>query len=99
MVVTYMLFYAIIETIFIDFMYFIFFLNVKTMINMFYFFDIPFARLIEMIGNKAEGYSVAVIKGSYTSGTSFIDNEEPVKENYNKSRRVRRDLFLIQVLQ
>jgi len=30
---------------------------------------------------------------SYTSGTSFLDNEEPLKENYNKSRRIKRGLF------
>ena len=30
---------------------------------------------------------------SYTSGTSFIDNELPIKENYNKSRRIHRGLF------
>ncbi|NLD48254.1 MAG: transposase, partial [Clostridiaceae bacterium] len=30
---------------------------------------------------------------SYTSGTSFIDNELPVKENYNKKRRIKRGLF------
>ncbi len=31
---------------------------------------------------------------SYTSGTSFIDSEEPVKENYNKARRIHRGLFV-----
>ena len=30
---------------------------------------------------------------SYTSGTSFLDKEEPVKENYNISRRLKRGLF------
>lgn len=30
----------------------------------------------------------------YTSGTSFLDNELPVKENYNKNRRVHRGLFV-----
>ena len=30
---------------------------------------------------------------SYTSGTSFLDNELPTKENYRKSRRVKRGLF------
>ena len=30
---------------------------------------------------------------SYTSGTNFLDNELPIKQNYNKSRRVYRCLF------
>ena len=49
-----------------------------------------------MIRYKAEEYGVAVIETeeSYTSGTSFIDNEEPVKSNYNKTRRVKRGLFI-----
>lgn len=60
------------------------------------FVQIPFARLIEMIQYKAEEKGIAVIltEESYTSGTSFIDGEEPVKENYNKARRVHRGLFV-----
>lgn len=59
------------------------------------FVQIPFAKFIEMIQYKAEEYGIAVIltEESYTSGTSFIDNELPVKENYNKSRRIHRGLF------
>ncbi len=59
------------------------------------FVQIPFARLIEMITYKAQelGISVKVIEESYTSGTSFLDNELPIKENYNKSRRIHRGLF------
>ncbi|NFF82483.1 hypothetical protein FC764_14790 [Clostridium botulinum] len=51
---------------------------------------------IEKIQYKAEniGIKVIVIEESYTSGTSFLDNEEPIKENYNKSRRVYRGLFI-----
>ena len=30
---------------------------------------------------------------SYTSGTSFLDEEDPIKENYNKERRIYRGLF------
>ena len=30
---------------------------------------------------------------SFTSGTSFLDGEEPIKENYNKERRIYRGLF------
>ena len=60
-----------------------------------HFVQIPFARFIEVIQYKAEERGIAVIltEESYTSGTSFIDNELPVKENYNKSRRVHRGLF------
>lgn len=60
------------------------------------FVQIPFARLIEMIQYKAEEKGIAVIltEESYTSGTSFIDSEEPVKENYNKARRIHRGLFV-----
>ena len=49
-----------------------------------------------MIQYKAEEAGIAVIltEESYTSGTSFIDQEEPVKENYNKSRRKHRGLFV-----
>ena len=59
------------------------------------FVQIPFARLIDMIQYKAENIGIAVIltEESYTSGTSFIDNEEPVREYYNKSRRLHRGLF------
>ncbi len=69
--------------------------NLSKRINQ-HFVQIPFARLIEMIEYKAEEHGIAVVttEESYTSGTSFIDNEEPVKENYNKSRRVHRGLFV-----
>lgn len=69
--------------------------NLSKRINQ-HFVQIPFARFIEMIEYKAEEYGIAVVttEESYTSGTSFIDNEEPVKENYNKSRRVHRGLFV-----
>ena len=30
---------------------------------------------------------------SYTSGTSFLDNELLIKQNYNKLRRIQRELF------
>ena len=45
---------------------------------------------------KAEniGLNVILTEESYTSGTSFLDNELPIKQNYNKSRRVYRGLFV-----
>ena len=60
------------------------------------FVQIPFDRFIRMISYKAREHGIAVIltEESYTSGTSFIDNEEPVRENYDRSRRVHRGLFI-----
>lgn len=60
------------------------------------FVQIPFTRFINMIQYKAEELGIAVIltEESYTSGTSFIDNEDPIKENYNKARRIKRGLFI-----
>lgn len=57
---------------------------------------IPFDMLIKQIQSKCEECSIKVMttEESYTSGTSFLDNEQPVKENYNKERRIHRGLFL-----
>ena len=43
-----------------------------------------------MLQYKAEtvGLNIIITEESYTSGTSFIDNEEPIKKNYDKSRRI-----------
>ncbi len=59
------------------------------------FVQIPHALFIEKLKYKAEnnGIKVIEIEESYTSGTSFLDNELPVKENYNKNRRIKRGLF------
>ena len=59
------------------------------------FVYIPYEKLIWQIKYKAENIGVNVIETdeSYTSGTSFLDNELPTKENYNKSRRIKRGLF------
>jgi len=58
--------------------------------------QIPFENFIHMIEYKAqtEGINVAVVDETYTSGTSFLDNEEPIAENYDNSRRVTRGLFV-----
>ena len=60
------------------------------------FVQVPLFRLIEMIKYKAELAGIAFIQvnESYTSGTSFLDNELPTKEFYDKSRRKYRGLFL-----
>ena len=59
------------------------------------FVGIPHKKLIEQIIYKAEDYGINVIltEESYTSGTSFLDNELPTKSNYNKDRRIKRGLF------
>ena len=60
------------------------------------FVQVPLFRLIEMIKYKAESAGIKFIQvnESYTSGTSFLDNELPTKEYYDKSRRKFRGLFL-----
>lgn len=59
------------------------------------FVFIPHARFIDMIKYKGQisGISVVCTEESYTSGTSFIDNESPSKKFYKKSRRIHRGLF------
>lgn len=60
------------------------------------FVQIPYNMLIKQLQYKAEnvGINIFITEESYTSGTSFIDNEEPIKENYNKKRRIFRGLFI-----
>ena len=60
------------------------------------FVQVPLFRLINMIKYKAElaGITFIQVNESYTSGTSFLDNELPTKEFYDKSRRQYRGLFL-----
>ena len=57
---------------------------------------IPYDLFIKMLAYKCEnnGIGFRVQEESYTSGTSFVDSENPVKENYDKSRRVYRGLFV-----
>jgi len=59
------------------------------------FVGIPHQDFINKIICKAENVGIKVIltEESYTSGTSFLDGELPIKENYNKSRRIHRGLF------
>lgn len=60
------------------------------------FISIPYYNFIQKVQYKAEEFGIKVIvtEESYTSGTSFLDNEFPIKENYNKSRRKYRGLFI-----
>ena len=59
------------------------------------FVQVPLFRLIEMIQYKAKlaGITFIQVNESYTSGTSFLDNELPIKEYYNNNRRKFRGLF------
>lgn len=59
------------------------------------FIAIPTFRLIELIKYKAEyqGIEVVETEESYTSITSYLDKEEPIKDNANKARRIHRGLF------
>ena len=60
------------------------------------FVQVPLFRLIGLIKYKAElaGIKFIEVNESYTSGTSFLDNELPTKEFYNKERRKFRGLFI-----
>lgn len=60
------------------------------------FVQIPFYQFIQMIEYKAkkEGIAVILTEEAYTSGTSFMDGERPKKRFYDKSRRVKRGLFI-----
>lgn len=60
------------------------------------FVEIPYDKYIQYVIYKAQeqGIKVYIVEESYTSGTSFLDNELPVKENYDKSRRKHRGLFV-----
>ena len=59
------------------------------------FVQIPYLSLISKLTYKCEQSEISLIltEESYTSGTSFLDNEQPKKEFYNKSRRIKRGLF------
>lgn len=59
------------------------------------FITIPHEQFISKLKYKSENVGIRFIETeeSYTSGTSFLDSEEPCKVNYDKSRRVYRGLF------
>ena len=60
------------------------------------FINIPHATIIQQLTYKCEntGIIFKTTEEAYTSGTSFLDGEEPVEKNYNKDRRVHRGLFV-----
>lgn len=59
------------------------------------FVQIPYNIFIQDLTYKCQEVGVKLIltEESYTSGTSFIDDELPTKDNYDISRRVYRGLF------
>lgn len=59
------------------------------------FVSIPYQMLLQQLQYKCEnvGIKYIEIEENYSSGTSFLDGEEPIKQNYDKSRRIERGLF------
>ena len=59
------------------------------------FVSIPYLSIVQRLEYKCENEGIKFIKTneSYTSGTSFLDSEEPIEKNYNKDRRIYRGLF------
>ena len=59
------------------------------------FTSIPYEMLLVQLQYKCENAGIKYIETNeaYTSGTSYLDNEAPIKENYNKERRIQRGLF------
>lgn len=66
--------------------------NKKHMQN---FTFIPYEMLLQQFQYKCENVGIKYIEvnEAYTSGTSYLDEELPTKENYNKDRRIQRGLF------
>ena len=64
--------------------------------NMQNFTYIPYDLFINQVKSKCEqnGIKCIIVQEAYTSGTSFLDDELPTKENYNKERRIYRGLFI-----
>ena len=59
------------------------------------FVSIPYNDLLIKLKYKCEnnGFQFIQVEESYTSGTSYLDDELPNKKNYNKERRIQRGLF------
>lgn len=59
------------------------------------FVSIPYQMLLQQFKYKCENVGIKYVETeeSYSSGTSFLDGEEPIKQNYDKSRRIERGLF------
>ena len=59
------------------------------------FIQVPIKRIIEQLRYKLEYENIRLIETeeSYTSKTSFLDNEKPNKETIPKGKRIRRGMF------
>lgn len=59
------------------------------------FISIPYDMILNQLKCKCEtvGIKYVQVEESYTSGTSYLDDELPIKECYNKDRRIVRGLF------
>ena len=59
------------------------------------FVQIPYNLFIQKLAYKCQevGIEMILTEESYTSGTSFLDDELPTKENYDIGRRIKRGLF------
>ena len=59
------------------------------------FIQIPYNLFIQKLVYKCQevGIELILTEESYTSGTSFLDDELPIKEDYNIDRRIKRGLF------
>lgn len=60
------------------------------------FVQIPYEKFLLKLAYKCEEIGIDYIETeeSYTSGTSFLDDELPTKDYYNKERRIYRGLFV-----
>lgn len=59
------------------------------------FIFIPYEMLLGQLKYKCENVGIKYIETNeaYTSGTSYLDDELPTRENYNNERRIQRGLF------
>ena len=59
------------------------------------FVQVPIKRIIEQLRYKLEYENIRLIETeeSYTSKTSFLDNEIPSKETISKGKRIKRGIF------
>lgn len=60
------------------------------------FVQVPVFRLLNYLKYKCKraGINCIETEESYTSGTSYLDSEQPIKGLYNITRRVSRGVFL-----
>lgn len=63
--------------------------------NIKHFNQIPIFKFINLLEYKLRDVGIILhrVEESYTSGTSFLDNEQSNKSNYDKNRRIQRGLF------